>query len=85
MTDRPRTCLACTHFSISFEGDWSDITPGEGFSMKCYAKRPDGSGYGHFPGWDGVDLERKPLKDFHATTQTALNCPDYQPLDWYLP
>ena len=31
----PRTCIMCRYWWIEFEEDWSDITPGEGFSSGC--------------------------------------------------
>lgn len=28
-------CLFCDHFRLSFEADWSDVTPGEGLEICC--------------------------------------------------
>lgn len=31
-----RLCIFCTHMLVSFEDDWSDITPGAGMEVACY-------------------------------------------------
>lgn len=35
MSNEPRTCIMCRYWWIEFEADWSDITPGDGFSSGC--------------------------------------------------
>ena len=30
-----RNCIFCKHWFISYENDWSDITPGAGFESGC--------------------------------------------------
>lgn len=61
-----KVCYFCKHFSISFEDDYSDLTPGEGFEMKCFEDiwRFD-------PKYEG---EAK----FAECLNTAADCPEYE-------
>jgi hypothetical protein len=64
-----RLCIYCKHFEISYEGDWSEITPGAGFEAGCnkYIWREDG---------DSVSAEghRKNL-------ERGLTCPKFEAAD----
>jgi hypothetical protein len=30
-----KLCIYCKHWGVDFEGDWSEVTPGSGFTTRC--------------------------------------------------
>ena len=61
------TCYICSQFNIDYESDWSDETPGNGFSMRCWK--------GHFQ-YDQGDLVDETIP-WHATITKARDCEDF--------
>ena len=60
-----RYCITCKHWFIEFEEDWSDITPGNGFSSECFK--------GHW--YIGNDVT---TRDYKKAMMSAETCHDYE-------
>ena len=63
-----KNCLFCNKFEISYEADYSDITPGEGLVIRCGILH---WWFSHFG-----DTE----EDFRRKMETAKTCEDYDPI-----
>lgn len=60
-----KLCFRCKHIDVDYDGPWSDVTPGSGFSMKC---RKD-----HFS--LGQEME---LKEYREAMEKGLDCEDFE-------
>lgn len=66
MSDIPKqTCWSCQHFRVEYEGDWSDVTPGEGFTLMCYKN--------HYDYHNRITQE-----EFAAAMERGFTCPDFE-------
>jgi hypothetical protein len=66
--DHMATCLCCTHLMVEYEGDYSELTPGQGFFMTCCK--------GHFYVSGQYDNKR----EYHENLLKAQGCPDFEAL-----
>jgi len=60
-----RLCIYCKHFNVEYEGDYSDVTPGAGFTMSCR------------DGKYSINNEDN-VKSFRETLETGLKCDKYE-------
>jgi len=60
-----RNCILCKHWFISYEGDYSELTPGAGFESGCYRHRWYVTGY---------DISEKKYREH---MKTAEECNDF--------
>jgi len=60
-----KTCITCKNWWIEFEQDWSDVTPGNGFSSECLRD--------HW--YMGPDIRRDAYQKVLLTAET---CDDYE-------
>jgi hypothetical protein len=90
MSDSKRVCVLCKYFGFDCaEPDWSDLTPGRGWSMECgiyvngAGERVDPT---PFSDWGREGLSLRWYLDGHEVTQeqlrttllTAETCPDFE-------
>lgn len=60
-----RRCSDCTYCSLDYEGDYSDLTPGEGATLECIKGK-----------WKLVNYQFS-RKELQEKMRTAIECPDY--------
>jgi hypothetical protein len=66
-----RICYDCTHLSADYEPDWSDVTPGNGLTLRCEKNHWEiGSGR-----WSGDGLSRETLR---RSLKMAPTCADFK-------
>lgn len=61
-----KICVYCEHWYVRYEHDWSDVTPGEGFSTGCCKGL-----------WwtNGYDMSQK---DFRQKLEVGLTCEQFK-------
>jgi hypothetical protein len=59
-----QTCWRCISFEVEFEPDWSEVTPGAEFKLRCQQGHYDHSSY--------VTQE-----EFAQSMEFGFTCPDY--------
>jgi len=60
-----KECYRCKFFQIEYDRDWSEYTPGSGFSMMCL------KGHWSFSG------ETENISELRKCYDKAKNCPDF--------
>lgn len=66
--DHVATCLCCRHLDNSYEGDLSDVTPGDGFRWECLKNHFSSVG-----GRNYIDDE-----ELHDAFTRGAECPDFE-------
>ena len=61
-----KNCLFCKFFQLTYEQDYSDLTPGAGLELGCNKR------HWQFDEWEETE------KDFRLHMLTAETCPDYE-------
>ena len=64
-----KNCIFCKHFNVSFEADWSDVTPGAGFTAKCLEEH-----------WY-IDGQMSTEDEWRLRTSMAVGCEDWEPCE----
>ena len=68
--DHDATCYCCKNVYMEYEGDWSELTPGEGFEFGCHKK--------HFHyGDENLDMSRDFSHIIHKVMTLAQECRDF--------
>lgn len=65
-----RVCVNCSKWHIEYEADWSEVTPGSGFSMWCEASHYSITGpqIGSEEHFRGLILTAQACQDFDPCT-----------------
>jgi len=60
-----KLCLYCKHWELSFEADWSEVTPGAGFESRCLKSH-----------WymNGNETD---TRKYRENMEKGLTCPDF--------
>lgn len=68
-----RVCVNCQHWHVDYEGDYSDTTPGDGFTMWCDRKHYHiyGSGIESDEHFRSLILKAEKCEDFDGVTVQA--------------
>ena len=64
-----RRCCDCSQFCFSFEGDYSDLTPGAGLELRCFMR--------HFE-LQGDEAQDLTNEQYRSLMRTAIECSDFQ-------
>jgi hypothetical protein len=67
-----RTCIECRWFDIDYEGDYSELTPGEGASITCLKFKW---------GMRNSDFNKDGTRRFRLAITMAEKCDEYSPED----
>lgn len=62
-----RVCVLCKHWHCDYQGDYSELTPGRGFAMRCDKEHYYVTGY---------DLDDE--DEFRSYILKARECPDFK-------